>query len=345
MRYSDHDMKSSEIGLTNGRVWERITALARQNAKKSFVAVAYFGANGADLLPLSKGSWLAVDASEAAVKSGQTCPTALIKLQRNGVRIFSVNHLHAKLFVFGRIGIVGSANASANSANLLIESTITFTSSRDVNTAIRFIRDECCLLELEPERLAQLGKLYRPPLSAGISSNKRLNPTLRIAQLRYVDDYESDPAFERGKRNAAKKFSRDSDFESFSFQWTGACPIKVGDKKSRYLRRAQIDTWSTLRRASFTLNGSTRLVDKGHSSICKADKDGELSWSTCVSASVAGLERSFQEAAGSQQGPFLTSCFAYFEIRLLDRLCFWSVGLASCLSNNRAEQLFAHTAF
>jgi hypothetical protein len=163
-------MKSLKVGLTNGRVWERITALARQNAKKSFVAVAYFGANGADLLPLSKGSWLAVDASEAAVKSGQTCPTALIKLQRNGVRIFSVNHLHAKLFVFGRIGIVGSANASANSANLLIESTITFASSRDVNAAITFIRDECCLLELEPERLVQLSKLYRPPLSAGSRS-------------------------------------------------------------------------------------------------------------------------------------------------------------------------------
>ena len=223
-------MKSLKVGLTNGRVWERITALARQNAKKSFVPVAYFGANGAALLPLSKGSWLAVDASEAAVKSGQTCPTALIKLQRNGVRIFSVNHLHAKLFVFGRIGIVGSANASANSANLLIESTITFTSSRDVNAAIRFIRDDCCLLELEPERLVQLSKLYRPPLSAGSRSNKRVAATLRIAQLKNFDDYESDPAFERGKRNAAKKFSRDSDFESFSFQWTGACPFKDGDK-------------------------------------------------------------------------------------------------------------------
>jgi len=54
--------------LITGKVWGRLTAAARQNAHKSYVAVAYFGANGADLLPLRKGSWLAVNASEVAVK-------------------------------------------------------------------------------------------------------------------------------------------------------------------------------------------------------------------------------------------------------------------------------------
>jgi len=65
--------------ITEG-IWDEITLAVKKSKIKSFVAVAYFGQNGAEMLPLNEGSVLLVDASEKAVKSGQTSPNELLKL-------------------------------------------------------------------------------------------------------------------------------------------------------------------------------------------------------------------------------------------------------------------------
>jgi hypothetical protein len=44
-------------------IWEEITAAAKNSKTRSFVAVAYLGRNGAQLLPLTNGSKLVIDAS------------------------------------------------------------------------------------------------------------------------------------------------------------------------------------------------------------------------------------------------------------------------------------------
>lgn len=51
--------------------WAELTKFARKHRSAAHLAVAYFGKGGSKLLPLAKGSVLVVDASEAAVKSGQ----------------------------------------------------------------------------------------------------------------------------------------------------------------------------------------------------------------------------------------------------------------------------------
>jgi hypothetical protein len=69
-------------------IWKSLTASAKAARKPSFVAVAYFGQGASKLLPLLAGSRLVVDASENAVKSGQTHPADLKKLQMRGVVIY-----------------------------------------------------------------------------------------------------------------------------------------------------------------------------------------------------------------------------------------------------------------
>src|SRR5712664_1556260 len=113
--------------LLTHRIWPTLTAAAKGARVKPAVAVAYFGQGAAKLLPLPNGSWLVVDASESAVKSGQTCPAELKKLLKRGVRIYSRKNLHAKIFVFGPKAFIGSANVSRNSASMLHEAVVAIT--------------------------------------------------------------------------------------------------------------------------------------------------------------------------------------------------------------------------
>ena len=180
---------SSELIVDD--IWKQLTRAAKATRAPSLAAVAYFGKGASKLLPLCRNSRLIVDASELAVKSGQTCPAELSRLQKTGVRIFSVPNLHAKLFVFGRRLFIGSTNASNRSANTLIEAIVTTTDSDAVRAARKFVKD-LCVHELGPDALHELQSVYRPPRILGAraprrkSSNTRNRialPRIRIAQL------------------------------------------------------------------------------------------------------------------------------------------------------------------
>jgi hypothetical protein len=64
--------------------WKLLTAAAKSARKPALVAVAYFGKGASKLLPLPSGSHIVVDASEHAVKNGQTHPKDLKNLQDSG---------------------------------------------------------------------------------------------------------------------------------------------------------------------------------------------------------------------------------------------------------------------
>lgn len=147
-------------------LWEQLTGAVRKAKGRADVAVAYFGRDGCDLLPLSAGSRLVVDASEAALKSGQTYPAGLLKLYRKGVAIYSKPGLHAKVFIVGGKAYVGSANASRHSAHTLVEAALVTTSASTVR-AVRAFIDQLALHELGEAQLEQLMKIYRPPKIVG----------------------------------------------------------------------------------------------------------------------------------------------------------------------------------
>src|SRR5947209_16181750 len=88
-------------------------------ARAFSAAVAYFGRNGAKLLPLKNGDSIVVDMSLGAVRQGVTDPRAVRTLRRRGVAVFSRPSLHAKFVIAGRTLIASSANASRNSNEIL----------------------------------------------------------------------------------------------------------------------------------------------------------------------------------------------------------------------------------
>jgi phospholipase D-like protein len=225
--------------LVVGNVWTRLRRAQRGKKRRSWVAVAYFGKGAAKLLPLGRGSRLVVDASDNAVRSGQTCPEDLIVLLKRGTRIFNVPNLHAKIYVFGNVALIGSANASRNSARLV--EAMFITRDREVVAECKCFVEAIAKSELGPERLKRLQKMYRPPKHPRGSTNgtkRRVKtrfgaslPGIRVAHLSRLEYSERDWAehdvgskIARGRREHRRGWKLDD------FQWAGQHTYQAGDK-------------------------------------------------------------------------------------------------------------------
>ncbi len=114
--------------LIMGAVWERLGTLLPRGGRK-YVAIAYVTAP--DLLSIGSGDLVVVDASPAAVASGGTDPSALRRWAEAGADVRSRSGVHAKIIVTRSSTVVGSANASANSAEYLSEAVLV-TNSADI---------------------------------------------------------------------------------------------------------------------------------------------------------------------------------------------------------------------
>jgi hypothetical protein len=150
------------ITLLAPRVWKDIAAAASECKRPAHVAVAYFGEKGDRLLPLPTGSSLAIDASIPTLAAGSTCPAALERLRRKGVDVYSVQHLHAKVYAFDRVAFIGSANASHRSDVTLIEAVLRV-NTREAILSVRDFVDSLCFTKLSGEDLAELSRYYKTP--------------------------------------------------------------------------------------------------------------------------------------------------------------------------------------
>lgn len=138
-------------------VWGALSKAARRSKKPAYVSVAYFGKGAADLLHLPAKSRLVVDASEAAVKQGQTNPAKLRRMRRRRVAVYSVQNLHARVFAFDTAVFIGSANVSKHSASVLQEAVLRVTDAAVLKAARDFVT-ELCLEPLGPKELMRLQK-------------------------------------------------------------------------------------------------------------------------------------------------------------------------------------------
>jgi len=223
--------------LITKNVWQEITNAAKNTRSKSIVAVAYFGQGGARMLPLKKGSLLLVDASEKAVKSGQTCPVELLKLYKKGVHIFSLANLHSKVFVIGNNLYIGSANVSAYSANILNEAVYKTSDRKSVKKAKEYVMS-FCKVELGEEQLKRLQKKYNPPKFFG-------EDKLGLIKKRHIDKDETSfliyhlesgkrkesemKHYYKGNAEAMKKMENKSRHNLDNFNWDGSLTAKNGD--------------------------------------------------------------------------------------------------------------------
>jgi hypothetical protein len=213
--------------------WGEVTKRVRSTPGACAVAVAYFSKGASERLPLKKGSRLVVDASLQQVSSGQTCPHDLLKLVENGVDVFSMPQLHAKVFVIGNTAYVGSSNVSANSEHRLQEAAILTTNRKAVSDARKFVSD-LCKYRQTPEQLRELSKAYRPPKDGGRKNGagkESVSPfRLRMVKLRSVELSEEDELMDAKGAKAVERDHRLSDgYEVDSFRLTGKVSLRVGD--------------------------------------------------------------------------------------------------------------------
>src|ERR1700692_3972418 len=150
------------ITILAPRVWKDIATAAAECKKPAHVAVAYFAEKGDRLLPLPTGSSLAIDASIPTLAAGSTCPAALERLRKKGVDVYSVQHLHAKVFAFDRVAFIGSANASQRSDVTLIEAVLRV-NTRAAILSVRDFVDSLCFTRLSAADLVELSGYYKRP--------------------------------------------------------------------------------------------------------------------------------------------------------------------------------------
>lgn len=219
-------------------LWRELTSSIRKAKGKADVAVAYFGDKAGKQLPLGKGSRLVVDASEGAVKSGQTCPAELIKLYHKGVAIYSVPNLHAKVYVVGRKAYVGSANASRRSANTLVEAMLVTSEASTVKAARAFIDELTNQPELGVEELQRLGKLYVPPRVPGgkegatrAAQGKPALPRFWVARVMIgYPPEEAEDTQKKAERTARSRMDYPRRHVLDEFHWERMdCPYELGD--------------------------------------------------------------------------------------------------------------------
>jgi len=173
-----------------------------------------------------ENSVLVVNMGKDAVERGLTSPYAVEKFLKNGVRVYTKDNLHAKVVVLGDRAIVGSMNASRNSASVLTEAAIETTEAKAVRACRRFVLS-LCGDPVNPDYIQKMKELYRPPKSevkakeqhVGIS-NHGCVWAVRVEHLEY--DREDRMAQSRGMPIAESELSSEHRFEIDEFCFTGA---------------------------------------------------------------------------------------------------------------------------
>jgi len=224
--------------LLTAATWAALSAAARSAKRPAHIAVAYFGKGASRLLKLQPGSRLVVDASEHAVKSGQTSPEDLLRLVKKGVRVYSVANLHAKVYVLGSKAFIGSANTSKHSKGSLIEAMLCTTDREAVSAAKEFV-SELCLQPMTPKQLEGLQALYRPPKFGGHKPpigrkrTRRVRPALeRVHVVQLVrEDYDADEesVADAGRLSARKQQRHPRAWDLDEFEWYGKTAFARGE--------------------------------------------------------------------------------------------------------------------
>lgn len=221
--------------LITEKIWSRITSEVKCNPSKCFVAVPFFSKNASDMLPLSKGSVLVVNASKRIVKSGQTNPKELILLYEKGVKIFNCENLHAKVYVIGKKLLIGSSNVSGNSANYLKEVMLLTEDTSTVNQAIKMVKS-LKIDDLKFEDLLELKKIYKTPkFIGGMPANKPVvmkgkeSSKFYLCNLVYKDYPKGHKDALAKGQETAESLKADPQSRIVDFGWGRRIPFKKGD--------------------------------------------------------------------------------------------------------------------
>lgn len=199
--------------------------------------MGYVGAGAPEVMPLRKGDMLVCDASPAAIKRRLTSTKALRQYDRNGVAVFSLAGLHAKVIAAKGFAWVGSTNASENSRDNLIEASV-----RIEGTKARAVFDWALSQTVEDRALTtddirDLARLPLDPIRSGprksVAPRPRQLPT-RLSRLVFYEVAAAGPKEQRiaeKSRDNAKEAARASGLPSSLgwLYWDEPVKARAGD--------------------------------------------------------------------------------------------------------------------
>jgi hypothetical protein len=212
-----------EEGLYTENIWEIISDSINKNKSKSFIAVPYFAKNATKKILPKKGSVLVVNASKGVVEAGSTSPEELIKLIKLGVKVYTNDKLHAKIYVAKSSIIVGSANVSDNSSEKLHEAIWYSTNQSQIENGIEFVQKMANPIdELTIEELKKLIPIFCiKPRDSGQMMDKSQHKVRILQMTNHYPSVEYDEAIEVTKKRNIKEIREYQNIKIEDIQWDG----------------------------------------------------------------------------------------------------------------------------
>lgn len=211
--------------ILTGDIWKQVRLHAKA-AKRRLVAVAYVSTDAH--IGFRRNDVLICDASERAIRTGETSARLLQSLYRKGVELRSTPDLHAKAAVLGRHALVGSCNLSAASAEDLTELALVSDRKQVVAQATAFIHAlRETSEEIDNDFLRRILKIKvrlargRVPKRKGQAT--RLGNKVWLISVREVaeDSFPKEQTFvEKGEKKATTLVA-DRDSTIYWIRWTG----------------------------------------------------------------------------------------------------------------------------
>jgi len=177
--------------LTSDVIWQ-VVKRERAKSKRVSAAFAFWGRSGSKLIPLKRNDTLVADVSLKTVRSGGTDPFEIERLQKKGVAVYTRGNLHAKLVLFDKSLLVGSANASLHSRDALDEAALLTTDPVAIANAKQFLT-RICTEPVRPKYLAECKRAYRPPsgqASRAEAAGTRQTPRAKLWVVNVADANE-----------------------------------------------------------------------------------------------------------------------------------------------------------
>lgn len=210
--------------ITNN-VWTQVIRLLKKRDSK-VAAIAYVSKG----TPLSfgDGDVLVCDASDQAIKSGETDAPSLRRFLNAGAQLYSCPNLHAKVLISGKSVVIGSANLSTSSENYLLEASLITTRSQirsQVSALIHNIIkasapiDDACIKHISS---LPVTRRFRPFVRSRRPKVKETGSRYWVISTCPLDKYHADEEkyIEQGEEEA-RKIVDDPNADISWIRWTG----------------------------------------------------------------------------------------------------------------------------
>lgn len=231
--------------LTNEAIWQNIQQ-ALKTGHPARIAVPFIGMGVSKWLKPSAGSWVLTRCDLKSARAGQVSGKDLLAWHKRGVRIFTLQSLHAKVFAFSGAALIGSSNASETSRDRLLEAGVWATDKAMTAAAWQFVETHC-LEEVDEHFLGELAEAYRPPTTYPLQGEPR--PGQKATDKPKAGEREQDEAplhllrlftatysaaqelaSEKAEAEGRARVDESVRAEISTFAWPGAtCKFQVGD--------------------------------------------------------------------------------------------------------------------